>query len=189
MANWLKLIRTAEQLRLGYNETNYTSFTTGSTGDLTIAPTGGDTSVTGRLAASGRVTIGSAHSARGLSVALASTEITPTAGGGAAGIAQLCTFPSGVTSSGTGISSQVITEAASFTMASATAFYAADPLKGTGSAITTAYGLYVENITAGGTNYAIYTVGGRVRLGGLPTSATGLAAGTLWSDVGTLKVA
>jgi hypothetical protein len=52
MANWLKLIRTAEQLRLGYNETNYTSFTTGSTGDLTIAPTGGDTSITGTLAVS-----------------------------------------------------------------------------------------------------------------------------------------
>jgi hypothetical protein len=64
MANWLKLIRTAEQLRLGYNETNYTSFTTGSGGDLTIAPTGGDTSITGTLAVSAQASLDGGWTAR-----------------------------------------------------------------------------------------------------------------------------
>jgi hypothetical protein len=40
------------------------------------------------------------------------------------------------------------------------------PSKGAGSAITTVYGLKIENQTGGGTNYAIYTGTGAVRLGG-----------------------
>ena len=58
-----------------------------------------------------------------------------------------------------------------------------------GGTITTAYGLYVNPITAGGTNYAIYTGGGRINFQSLPTSSAGLAAGTIWNDGGTLKVA
>ena len=58
-----------------------------------------------------------------------------------------------------------------------------------GGTITTAYGLYVNPITAGGTNYAIYTGGGRINFQSLPTSSAGLAAGTIWNDAGTLKVA
>jgi hypothetical protein len=58
-----------------------------------------------------------------------------------------------------------------------------------GGTITTAYGLYVNPITAGGTNYAIYTGGGRINFQSLPTSSAGLAAGTIWNDSGTLKVA
>lgn len=40
---------TTEQLRLNYNASNYASFTVSSGGDLTIAPSGGDTSITGNL--------------------------------------------------------------------------------------------------------------------------------------------
>jgi hypothetical protein len=52
-ATKLHVIDTAEQMRLGYDVSNYSSFTTTSTGDLTIAPTGGDTSVTGAFDISG----------------------------------------------------------------------------------------------------------------------------------------
>jgi hypothetical protein len=59
MAGPLILTHTTEkQLRLRYDATNYADFTTGSTGDLTIAPTGGDTSITGTLAVSSTVTGG-----------------------------------------------------------------------------------------------------------------------------------
>jgi hypothetical protein len=43
---------TTAQVRAAYDATNYTDITTGSGGDLTIAPTGGDTSITGTLAVS-----------------------------------------------------------------------------------------------------------------------------------------
>jgi hypothetical protein len=44
------------QFRVGYNSTNYAELSVSSTGDLTIAPTGGDTSITGNLSVSGQVT-------------------------------------------------------------------------------------------------------------------------------------
>jgi hypothetical protein len=42
-------IATTEQLRLGYNASNYSSFTTSSVGNLTVAPSGGVTSITGNV--------------------------------------------------------------------------------------------------------------------------------------------
>ncbi len=42
----LHIQKTSEQLRLGYNASNYTSFTTNSGGDLAIAPSGGNLTVT-----------------------------------------------------------------------------------------------------------------------------------------------
>lgn len=56
----LNVLSTTEQLRLDYDDSNYTSFTVGSGGDLTIAPTGSDTNVTGNLAISGGTTLGDA---------------------------------------------------------------------------------------------------------------------------------
>jgi len=47
---------TGEQLRLGYDGSNYVSFTVSSGGDLTVAPTGGDTAITGNLGITGTVT-------------------------------------------------------------------------------------------------------------------------------------
>jgi hypothetical protein len=46
---------TTEQLRLGYNSGNYTSFTVNSSGDLSIVPTGGDVNITGSLSASTQI--------------------------------------------------------------------------------------------------------------------------------------
>ncbi len=45
------------QLRLAYDATHYTNLTTNSGGDLTIAPTGGDTTVTGTLTISSTLTV------------------------------------------------------------------------------------------------------------------------------------
>lgn len=47
---------TTEQLRLRYNSGNYASFTVSSGGNLTIAPTGGTTTVTGALVGSSTIT-------------------------------------------------------------------------------------------------------------------------------------
>lgn len=59
----------------------------------------------------------------------------------------------------------------------------------TGGAITTAYGIKIDAITTGTTNYAIHTAGGNVRFQSLPTSASGLATGTLWNNSGVVNVA
>lgn len=45
----LNVLSTTEQLRLAYDNSNYTSFTVSSTGDLTLAPSGGDTIISGSL--------------------------------------------------------------------------------------------------------------------------------------------
>jgi hypothetical protein len=49
---------------------------------------------------------------------------------------------------------------------------------------------YKPTITSltGATHYAIHTEAGRVRFENLPTSATGLSAGDIWNDSGTLKI-
>ena len=48
---------TDNQLKLSYDASNATTFNTGSGGDLTIVPSGGDANVTGNLAVSGDLTI------------------------------------------------------------------------------------------------------------------------------------
>lgn len=106
------------------------------------------------------------------------------------GVISEATFTSSATTWGIGVYSMVRTAAAAFTMGGAYAFYAANPAKGAGSSITTAYGLYVEDLTAGTTNYAIYTAGtsnlhrfgGNLGVGGNPATNTRLAfVGTLAS--------
>ncbi|MCX7997213.1 MAG: tail fiber domain-containing protein [Patescibacteria group bacterium] len=54
----LESLATTEQLRLSYDGSNSTSFTVSSGGDLTIAPTGGDTNLTGTLDVSGKGVFG-----------------------------------------------------------------------------------------------------------------------------------
>ena len=60
---------------------------------------------------------------------------------------------------------------------------------------TAAASLFIAGAPTANTNvtitnaYALYTAAGRINFQGLPTSAAGLQAGTLWNDSGTLKVA
>ena len=57
---------------------------------------------------------------------------------------------------------------------------------------TTTYRGFYHNptltATVGVTHYAIHSTSGRVRLEGLPTSPTGLSAGDLYNDGGTIKI-
>jgi hypothetical protein len=55
--------------------------------------------------------------------------------------------------------SQPSTVASAFTLSGLYHFYTYNAPKGAGSTITTQYGVYVENLTSGATNYAIYTAG------------------------------
>jgi hypothetical protein len=71
-----------------------------------------------------------------------------------------------------------------------------DPVKGTNSTITTGYGLYIESLAAGTTNYAIHTSAGLVSLGdqvtirsgGLVVSAGGIAVTGASSIAGALDL-
>jgi hypothetical protein len=76
------------------------------------------------------------------------------------------------------------------TITTAQGIFIAGPHNNGGGVLTNAYGLYIEAITAGSTlNYALYTAGGRVHLGSLPTSSAGLATGDLYVAAGVLMVA
>jgi hypothetical protein len=56
---------------------------------------------------------------------------------------------------------------------------------------TTSRGIYynptLTNLT-GTTHWAFHSTSGRIRFENLPTSATGLSAGDIWNDGGTLKI-
>lgn len=72
----------------------------------------------------------------------------------------------------TGVAGAPASAATTFTVASVQSFRAFNPAKGATSTITTAYGLLIDAITAGATNYAIKTgsgmtvLAGNTRLGG-----------------------
>ena len=65
-------------------------------------------------------------------------------------------------------------------------FYAANPPALGAGTLTNAYGVYVENITRGGTNYGLYTAGGIIHLAGLSVYANNAAAVTGGLAVGDL---
>ncbi|MDO8619435.1 MAG: hypothetical protein Q7R49_05865 [Candidatus Daviesbacteria bacterium] len=70
------------------------------------------------------------------------------------------TLSSAATAAGIGIQTQVKTAAAAFIMSNAYTFYAQNASAGAGSTITNQYGLYVENMTTGGTaDYGVYIAG------------------------------
>jgi hypothetical protein len=75
----VEALATTEQLRLSYNGSNSTSFTVSSAGDLTIAPSGGDTSVTGNLGISGNTTLGDATGDTISFTGRVNTDILPSA--------------------------------------------------------------------------------------------------------------
>jgi len=77
-----------------------------------------------------------------------------------------------------GIEVAMSSTAASYTTTAAYGLYCANWNKGAGHTITTQYGLFVESLTAGATNYAIFTGAGLVRFGdNLAVGATGSFGG------------
>jgi len=63
------------------------------------------------------------------------------------------------TGTATGVYARVLTAAVAFTAANVAAIKAANATKGAGSTISTQYGVYVEPMTVGSTNWAVYTAG------------------------------
>lgn len=63
---------------------------------------------------------------------------------------------------------------------------AAPTINGT---VTTAVGIDIGAVAGATTNYAIRTAGGNVLFASLPTSAAGLATGTIWNNLGILNIA
>jgi hypothetical protein len=131
------------------------------TSGLTVS-TGNETITAGNLNLSnGVVGIGSsAASIQGIRMLQ-----TLTGGVSQTGILVNPTFDSGATTLGYGINVGVISAAAAFTMATGAGVHIGAPTIGAGSSITTLYGLKIENQTGGGTNYAIFTGTGPVKIG------------------------
>lgn len=161
---------TGAQFRAAYNASNYTNLTTDSSGDFTIAPTGGDTIVTGTLRTSGNAAIGQTTETF-VGLTIGGTVGTATT---LVGIVNKPTFPATTTVQGTGIQCRYGTAASAFTMAIGYALYVENAAKGAGSTITTNYGVYIEDQTSGATNWSLYCVGGNVsfRNTALATNAT-----------------
>jgi hypothetical protein len=85
------------------------------------------------------------------------------------------TFPATATQTIQGIRGYVRTSAASYSVASAQVINVRDPIKGAGSSISDAYGIKIENITAGSNNnYSLHTGTGKVHLGGYLDVASGM---------------
>lgn len=101
------------------------------------------------------------------SAALNLQPVAITSGSSQFGIVCQPTFSSGATSSGTALSIRVKTDAAGYTMGTGYGARISNATKGSGSAITDLYGLYIDDLLAGSNNnYAIWTNSGFVRLGG-----------------------
>lgn len=95
------------------------------------------------------------------------------------GIRVLPPTTSSATVFGIGVYGRADTANASYTQADNAGLYAANPSKGASSTITRAYGIYVEPITSGATNFAIKTNGtaisefdGGVQIGASGTGVT-----------------
>ena len=77
-------------------------------------------------------------------------------------------FGTDATSTAQSIRSVPTFASGAYTTVTAAHFYGGTmAVGGGGHAITTAHGLYLEDVTAGGTNYSIYTNAGLVRFGGV----------------------
>ena len=98
------------------------------------------------------------------------------------------TFDSGATGQGNVLWVQGKTAAASYTVAALSGIKIESPSLGAGSSVTTVYGLRIQAQTGGTTNHAIYTDGGNVRFGSLPTSSAGLPSGAIWNNSGVLNI-
>ena len=110
--------------------------------------------------------------AAGSDVIIYLSGASPVSSADQTGIYSEPTFSSAATSSGMAFSAALRTAAASYTMTAGHGMRIFAPVIGAGSTVTTLYGLKVEDQTAGGTNYAIYTGAGLVRFGGAVTHAS-----------------
>lgn len=82
------------------------------------------------------------------------------------------TFPSTATAGIEGFRSRVTTAATAYNVTTVAAFRAQNPVLGAGSSITTAYGLLIDSITSGSSNFAIHTGTGPVFFGDTTTIST-----------------
>jgi hypothetical protein len=85
------------------------------------------------------------------------------------------------------VNSSIAITAAAFTGVVYRGMWIRNPTVSSGT-IAENYGLYIDAMTSGTTDYAIRTLGGLIRFTGLPVSAAGLAAGTLWNNAGVVNV-
>ena len=77
----LEILNTGAQLKLSYDGSNAAAFTVTSNGDLTIAPSGGDTGLTGNLDVSGRLAVGDQASVHANTAVVIDENHTMTAAG------------------------------------------------------------------------------------------------------------
>ncbi len=149
---------TAADTISGTSDFTWNGTTLAITGAQTISST---LAVTGTTTLTGVVGVGGAPNAKNALKVFGSI----TTGADQYGVVSFPTFSSSAVTSGAAGYFQLTTAAASFTMVSGYGIWVDVATKGSGSAITTLYGIKVENQTAGGTNYAIYTGTGQVLLG------------------------
>lgn len=178
----------------GFTSTNATAGTSTSSGAFIVnnvfAVSGSNGNVyssgSGNFAGGAAITggtfgVGGAQNA-GIGVYIQNTALSGTS---QYAIAANPVFTSSATTSGRTIQAAFSTAAASFTMANGYGVYVAPPTIGSGSIVTTLYGLYVDNQTGGGTNYAIFTSGTAPSQFGGPVnvsnSSTSLVASTFTS--------
>lgn len=113
----------------------------------------------------------------------------PAVGGFAQGVIVSPTVTSTTTNSAFGLTMNVSTQAAAFTVPTLVALNIGDATKGAGSAITTQYGIKISDQTKGVANYAIYTGANTSHFGGFVEMTRWVvsdtqAAGTNWNARG-----
>lgn len=164
---------TTPQFKIAYDGTHYATFTVNSLGDLLI---GAGTSGTGqqvRLIGS-NMQIGDSSSPSN-SIAFAVRMDTSTlTGSGQRGISSEPIFNSQATVYATAGHFQPVLASASWTLPILYGARIIQPSVGaTVPTITTQYGLFIDDVNRGGTNYALYTGDGLVSLGAAVTIRSG----------------
>lgn len=114
----------------------------------------GNGTIGGNLRVTGLAGMGAASSA-GIRLLVSGTA--PNSGTASTGILINHTIPSSSTGSVAAYQSNLVTQAASFTLATFRHFYAIDVTIGSGSTVTNQYGFYVAPLTGGTNNYGFYS--------------------------------
>jgi hypothetical protein len=157
---------------------------TGTTVVMSASPTLSGT-VGGALTWSASQTFSSRIGIGGAPFADINTYIQGTTVGSASttwGVVVEPVFPATSTAGIVDIEADLWTIASAWTAASGTVLHIKDANKGAGSAITTQYGIRIDNLAAGGTNYAIKTGTGKVDLGDSLIGISQRLTGSLTAD-------